>query len=73
MRITYDPTADAAYVYLVEIPAGGVAQTVPLDPREVDGQINLDIDADGRLLGIEVLDASRLLPSAVLEGATWEG
>ena len=70
MRITYDPDVDAAYIYLVaDIPAGGVARTVPLDPREVNGMINLDFDSEGFLLGIEVLDASQLLSSEVLPSA----
>ena len=70
MRITYDPQVDAAYIYLVdEIRPGGVARTYLCDPREVDGQINLDFDPEGRLLGIEVLDASRKLPENVLREA----
>ena len=70
MRITYDPKADAAYIYLVEqIQPDGVAQTYPCDPREVKGQINLDFDSEGRLLGIEVLDASAKLPENLLKGA----
>ena len=67
MRITYDEETDAAYIYLVPIAAGGVAQTYPCDPSEVNGMINLDFDREGRLLGIEVLDASRKLPRAILE------
>ena len=69
MRITYDQEADAAYIYLVPISPGGVARTYTCDPNEVKGMINLDFDRDGRLLGIEVLDASRSLPGAVLDGA----
>jgi uncharacterized protein YuzE len=70
MRVTYDPSVDAAYMQLVdEIAAGGVAHTYPCDPREVGGTINLDFDAAGRLVGVEVLDASKLLPPEVLESA----
>ena len=63
-RVEYDPEANAAYIYLTdEIPAGGVARCVPLDPIEVGGMVNLDLDADGRILGIEVLDArGKLVP-----------
>jgi uncharacterized protein YuzE len=32
----------------------------------VGGQINLEFDEAGRLVGIEVLDASRLLPKVLL-------
>ena len=67
MRITYDQEADAAYIYLVPIEAGGVAQTYSCDPSQVNGMINLDFDREGRLLGIEVLDASQKLPQALLE------
>lgn len=67
MRIEYDPSADAAYIQLVEaIGAGGVAKTYPCDPREVGGMINIDFDAAGRMIGIEVLDASKMLPPEAL-------
>jgi uncharacterized protein YuzE len=70
MRITYCPSADAAYIYLVdEIGAGQVKHTYPCDPSEVGGQINLDFDDSGRLLGIEVLDASKKLPEDLLRRA----
>lgn len=70
MRVTYDAAFDAAYIQLVdEIGAGGVANTYPCDPTEVGGMINLDFDHAGRLVGVEVLDASKLLPAEVLESA----
>jgi uncharacterized protein YuzE len=70
MRITYDKSADAAYIYLTDIPAGGVASTHPLeDFEEVSDMINLDFDKDKRLLGIEVLSASTQLPKDVLDSA----
>jgi len=70
MRVTYDADVDAAYIYFVgEIPAGGVARTVPVDPREIDGMINLDFDVEGRLVGLEVLDASRFLSPQLLASA----
>ena len=70
MSITYDREADAAYIYLVpkEL-ARRVANTYACDPQEVKGQIQLDFDESGQLIGIEVLDASRLLPEEVLVGA----
>lgn len=70
MRIAYDLDADAAYIYVVdEIGVGGVDRTVPVDPAEVGGMINLDFDVDGHLLGIEILDASSFLPPELLRGA----
>lgn len=67
MKVTYDASVDAAYIQLVdEIGVGGVANTYPCDPRDVGGMINLDFDSSGRLVGVEVLDASKLLPPEVL-------
>ena len=70
MKITYDPTVDAAYIQLVdEIAAGSVTKTYPCDPREIDGEINLDFDSDGRLVGIEVFDATKMLSGELLRQA----
>lgn len=67
MNLRYDADADAAYIQLAhEIGAGGVAKTYPCDPLEVGGMINLDFDAAGRLVGVEVLDASKMLPPEAL-------
>jgi uncharacterized protein YuzE len=69
MRLEYDPQIDAAYIYLR--PAGAsseVAKTVPVDPREIEGEINLDFDRDGHLVGIEIQAASRFLDAALLSG-----
>jgi len=60
MKITYSPTADAVAIDLVE--AAKSAST-----RELGGGINLDYDEDGRLIGIEILDASRHYPRKELE------
>ena len=62
----YDEQADAAYISLLEIDPGDVGYT-----HEVvfDGQrdfINLDFDREGRLIGVEILGASRQLPPQVL-------
>jgi uncharacterized protein YuzE len=68
LRVTYDPEANAAYIYFVpEIKFGGVARTVPVDGGDHPWMVNLDVDSEGRLLGIEVLDARRLLPVALLD------
>ena len=67
LRVTYDPEANAAYIHFVpEIEFGGVARTVPVDGGEHPWMVNLDVDSEGRLLGVEVLDARRLLPVALL-------
>jgi uncharacterized protein YuzE len=68
MKVTYDRSTDAAYIYMNgDIEAGGVAKTYCCDPLEVNGQINLDFDHENRLVGIEVLGASKRLPLTILE------
>lgn len=70
MKITYDKSADAVYIYLVDIKPGGVANTYRLDDsEEIADMINLDFDKDNRLLGIEILEASSQLPKEVLDNA----
>ena len=63
MRVRYDRTVDAAYIYLREIEPGGVARTTSV------GRLNLDFDAAGILVGIEALQASALLPAELLASA----
>ncbi len=70
MRVRYSKGADLAYIYLrYPLPQGSVVKTYGCDPNEV-GEINLDFDESGHLVGIEVLDASRKLPPSILEDAT---
>lgn len=70
MRITYDPEVDAAYLQLAEtIATGAVKMTHSCELDSVQGQINLDFDADGTLIGIEVIGAAKLLPAAMLVSA----
>jgi uncharacterized protein YuzE len=59
-RISIDTTADAAYVYVVaDIDDDEAAQSYVVDVP--GGEITIDLDADGRLLGFEVLGAETLL------------
>jgi uncharacterized protein YuzE len=67
IRVTYDGSVDAAKIYLATIGAGGVVTTVVGEDEA--GSVNLDFDPDGRLVGIEVLRASRHLPPEVIERA----
>ena len=70
MKITYDLLADAAYIaFTTAITPGQVARTYTCNPTEVGGQINLDFDVEGRLLGVEVLNASKGLPLEALDFA----
>ncbi|GGS80816.1 MULTISPECIES: DUF2283 domain-containing protein [Streptomyces] len=70
VNVTYDKTADAAYVYFTDPRARPrVARTYPCDPVDVDGMINLDFDEQGRVIGVEVLAAGSKLPAYLLEAA----
>lgn len=57
MKVRYDPKYDIAYIYI----AGQVKYA---GTHSLDFDIHLDLDPDGRLLGIEVLDATRRLDLA---------
>jgi uncharacterized protein YuzE len=61
MRIKYDKSVDAAYIYLAEDSVTQVDRTYSCDPQEVGGIVAFDFDSEGRILGIEILDASSLL------------
>lgn len=71
MHVTYDRSADAAYIRLVaSTKPGQVKKTYPCNPVEMNGaQINLNFDANWKLLGIEVLDASKHLTKELLSEA----
>lgn len=58
MTLTYDASANALYCRLAE---GGAARTV-----EIDDSTNADLDSDGRLLGIEVLNPGSAWPLAAI-------
>ncbi len=51
--ITYDPEADAVYVYI------GTSRTI--DHTEEAGPFIYDVDGGGRVVGIEILSASKVL------------
>lgn len=63
MKLKYDPSVDAAYIQLVsDNNQTSFGFTYCCDPAEVDGQIHLNFDSDNRLIGIEILHASKKLP-----------
>ncbi|TDC92271.1 DUF2283 domain-containing protein [Actinomadura sp. 7K507] len=71
VRVTYDHQADAAYVYFVDPAQVDVksARTYTCDEDSVNGMINLDFDGDGRVIGVEILDARSKLPRYLLDTA----
>jgi len=61
--LTYDPEVDAAYATIGRpIRPGEAARQVPVAlPEGISGELILDFDCDGHLLGVEILGASELL------------
>lgn len=51
MKVSYDADVDAVYLELLKSEPQGVI--------EVAEGINIDVTADGRIVGIELLDASK--------------
>jgi uncharacterized protein YuzE len=64
------PLADAAYVHLVDEMADGAAVENVVVEREGKGDIVLDFDSNGHLLGIEIIGAGDLVAAHVLAAAT---
>ncbi|MFH1978108.1 MAG: DUF2283 domain-containing protein [Candidatus Aenigmatarchaeota archaeon] len=58
MKMTYDKEVDAAYIYLKDtIKKGEVKST-----QTMNENIILDFDKDKKLIGIEILSASKVIP-----------
>ncbi|HID31525.1 MAG TPA: DUF2283 domain-containing protein [Desulfobacterales bacterium] len=55
MKIEYDPIRDLLYIYF-GIPGKKVAETVTIAPG-----VHADFSTEGKLVGIEVIDASEVL------------
>ncbi len=68
MKVTYDAVADAATIFFGPDEPGVSKKTIPMIIEGHD--IIFDFGADGRLVFIEVLDASRVLPAEVLKTAS---
>ena len=65
MRTEIDTEADAGYIYFKEISEGEVKKTISLNDS-----INVDLDSNGKILGIEFLEISKNLPKAGFEEFT---
>jgi uncharacterized protein YuzE len=68
VRIEYDRATDQAYIYLREIAAGDARTQVPVFQDGI--HIVLDLDVEGRLIGLDVMGASGSLPRDLLDKAT---
>ena len=61
MRIQYDREVDALYIELLPLAAGTA------ENRELTDDIIADYSPDGKLAGIEILDASQVLGEQLKE------
>ena len=56
-----DPEVDAAYITLQPIGDGDAVQQIVVDDARLHGEVVLDLDANGRLLGIELIGYRSML------------
>ena len=64
MKVYYDKEVDALYLELGEKKPTGVI--------ELQEGINLDVQDDGKILGIEILDASKKIDLNTFSSCTFE-
>lgn len=64
MKVTFDKEANAVYIYFKEIAEGEVKNTISLNES-----VNINLDKEGKTLGIEILNATKNLPSEVINTA----
>ncbi len=60
----YDPSVDSMLVQFYDIQPGDAVKTI-----KVNDDVNLDFDTEGRLIQIEIHDASHKLPKPFLQNA----
>ena len=65
MRIVYDPTVDALTIRLVE-------ERVACEVIQLNDQVAIDIGPGQRIVAIEILDASDLIPHLKDQGISLE-
>lgn len=66
LKVTYDSEADAMAVYLVAAADVQSCQSATLEAAEELGSVNFDCDVADRLLLVEILNVSRVLPITVV-------
>ena len=62
MLITYDGQVDALYIQLTE--------TRPSHGVDIEEGVTVDVDAEGHIVGLEILDASERLGKEQLHNVT---
>lgn len=59
MKLHYDPKTDALYIDLIDRPSAHSIEAAP--------GVSVDLDADGRVVGIEIDHASRVANLTLLD------
>ncbi len=62
MKIEYDPEADALYIQ--------VREARPDDNIDIEEGVTVDVDEQGHIVGLEILDASKRLSASDLTNIT---
>jgi len=55
MKLEYDPVRDLLYIYFVDV-STKAAKTITIVPG-----VHADFSAEGKIIGIEVIDASEIM------------
>jgi uncharacterized protein YuzE len=66
LELTLDASVDMAYLSFVPPGKSGVRGTFECEDERLRGSVRIDVDSDGFILGIEVENASRVLPALLL-------
>jgi uncharacterized protein YuzE len=64
MKISYDPEADALYIELRD--------ARPADSVDIEEGVTADLDGEGHIIGLEVLDASKRMTLEDLANVSYE-
>jgi uncharacterized protein YuzE len=64
MKITDDPEGDVLYIALREVPAA--------DGMDIEEGVSVDLDKDGHIIGIELLDASNRMTPEELTSVSYK-
>ena len=64
MKITYDPEGDVLYIELRHAPAS--------DSTDVEEGVTVDLDSEGHIIGVEILDASERMAPDELANVHYE-
>ena len=67
MNFDYDPEADAAYLTIALSDALPEKQISAITTEGMEGEIEIDVDENRKVIGIEFVNASLILPADFLK------